>query len=70
MTVVSPGAERVHPVRSALMHEPLPALYGSLPLATIDAGTRRFWRWVFRVVRLPGGGRLLGVLTRLASPRR
>ncbi len=64
LTVVSPGAERVHRLRGALVHEPRPALYDGLPLASIDAATRRFWRWVFLVVRIPGGSRLLGVLAR------
>jgi hypothetical protein len=66
LTVVTPAAERVHRLHSALVHEPLPRLYDGLPLAHIDAGTRRFWRWVFRVVRLPGGSRLLELLVRRA----
>jgi hypothetical protein len=35
-----------------------------LPLASIDADARRFWRRVFRLVRIPGGRYLLKVLTR------
>ena len=64
LTVAAPGAERAFQVCGALVHDPRPRLYDGLPLAPLDAGTRRFWRWVFRVVRLPGGGRLLGVLAR------
>jgi hypothetical protein len=50
---------------SAIVHEPLERLYESLPLASIDADARRFWRRVFRLVRIPGGRYLLNVLTRL-----
>ena len=49
---------------SATVHEPLGALYESLPLASIDANARRFWRRVFRLVRIPGGRYLLKLLTR------
>jgi hypothetical protein len=47
---------------SAIVHEPLGHLYESLPLAGIDADARRFWRRVFRLVRIPGGRFLLKVL--------
>jgi hypothetical protein len=50
---------------SAIVHEPLERLYESLPLVSIDADARRFWRRVFRLVRIPGGRFLLKVLTRL-----
>ncbi|HEY0799737.1 MAG TPA: hypothetical protein VGD54_02770 [Steroidobacteraceae bacterium] len=49
---------------SAIVHEPLGHLYESLPLVSIDADARRFWRRVFRLVRIPGGRYLLKVLTR------
>ncbi|HEX3603295.1 MAG TPA: hypothetical protein VHU43_04335 [Steroidobacteraceae bacterium] len=49
---------------SAIVHEPLPHLYESLPLASIDADARRFWHRVFRLVRIPGGRYLLKLLTR------
>ncbi|HEX3398361.1 MAG TPA: hypothetical protein VHS76_16770 [Steroidobacteraceae bacterium] len=49
---------------SAIVHEPLERLYESLPLVSIDADARRFWRRVFRLVRIPGGRWLLKVLTR------
>lgn len=47
---------------SAIVHEPLGRLYESLPLVSIDADTRRFWRRVFGLVRIPGGRFLLKVL--------
>jgi hypothetical protein len=49
---------------SAIVHEPLSDLYAGLPLASIDADARRFWRRVFALVRLPGGRFLLKLLTR------
>jgi hypothetical protein len=48
----------------AIIHEPLGSLYDSLPLARVDADARRFWRRVFRLVRIPGGRYLLRLLTR------
>jgi hypothetical protein len=50
---------------TAIVHEPLGQLYESLPLANIDANARRFWRRVFRLVRLPGGRYLLKLVTRV-----
>ncbi len=49
---------------SAIVHEPLHDLYERLPLASIDADARRFWRRVFRWVRIPGGRFLLKALAR------
>lgn len=49
---------------SAIVHEPLNDLYERLPLASIDADARRFWRRVFRLVRIPGGRFLLKALAR------
>jgi hypothetical protein len=49
---------------SAIVHEPLERLYESLPLVSIDADARRFWRRVFRLVRIPGGRYLLKLLAR------
>jgi hypothetical protein len=49
---------------SVIVHEPLAQLYDGLPLASIDADARRFWRRVFRLVRIPGGRYLLKLLTR------
>ena len=49
---------------SAIVHEPLERLYARLPMVSIDADARRFWRRVFRLVRIPGGRYLLKVLAR------
>jgi hypothetical protein len=58
--------ERVASVEaaSAIVHEPLDRLYESLPLVSIDADARRFWRRIFALVRIPGGRYLLKVLAR------
>ncbi len=60
------SGERVASVEaaSAIVHEPLEDLYERLPLAGIDADARRFWRRVFRLVRIPGGRFLLKALAR------
>ena len=57
-------------VRSAIVHEPLAHLYQVLPLAGFDSKARRFWGWVFALVRIPGGRYLLGVLARRTRGRR
>lgn len=49
---------------SAIVHEPLQRLYDRLPMVSIDADARRFWRRVFRLVRIPGGRYLLRILAR------
>lgn len=64
LTFVSGGRIASVAAASAIVHEPLEALYGGLPLASIDADARRFWRRVFRLVRFPGGRHLLRLLTR------
>jgi hypothetical protein len=64
LTATSAGRTRTVQARSAIVHEPLPHLYEALPLAILDSRARRFWRTVFRVVRIPGGRLLLGVLAR------
>jgi hypothetical protein len=58
--------ERVASVEavSAIVHEPLERLYERLPMVSIDADARRFWRRIFRLVRIPGGRYLLKVLAR------
>lgn len=50
--------------RSAIVHEPLRSLYDALPLAKFDSKAQRFWGRVFRLVRIPGGRYLLGLLAR------
>jgi len=52
---------------NAIVHEPLDRLYEHLPLISIDADARRFWRKVFRLVRIPGGRYLLKLLARSRS---
>jgi hypothetical protein len=66
------SAERRRSVKaqSVIVHEPLPRLYETLPLVTLDAKARLFWRRVFRLVRIPGGRHLLGVLARRTRERR
>ena len=49
---------------TAIVHEPLDQLYECLPLISIDADARRFWRRIFRLVRIPGGRFLLKLLAR------
>ena len=58
--------ERVASVEaaSAIVHEPLDHLYARLPLISIDADARRFWRRVFRLARVPGGRYLLRLFAR------
>jgi hypothetical protein len=62
MTVA--GRRRSINAQSAIVHEPLAGLYDALPLAALDETARRFWRRVFRLVRIPGGRYLLGALAR------
>ena len=57
-------------LQSAIVHEPLPGLYEALPLATLDAQARRFWRRVFHLVRVPGGRWLLQVAARRKRAKR
>ena len=66
------SAEQLRTVRaqSVIVHEPLARLYEALPLVTLDAKARRFWRRVFLLVRIPGGRHLLGALARLPRQRR
>ncbi len=55
--------------RSVIVHEPLGALYDALPLAEFDSKAKRFWGRVFRLVRIPGGRFLLGLLARRSRGR-
>jgi hypothetical protein len=65
------AADRLRTVRAhiAIVHEPLAHLYEKLPLEKFDTAARRFWRRVFRVVRIPGGRYLLRILARRTSDR-
>src|SRR5271155_5555471 len=64
LTLTSAGRRHSMSVQSAIVHEPLGRLYEALPLVSLDDKARRFWRTVFRLVRIPGGRLLLGVLAR------
>lgn len=66
LTSVAGGRARSLTVDSAVIHEPAKGLYEALPLAGFDAGARRFWKRIFRLMRLPGGRFLLGVFARRA----
>jgi hypothetical protein len=71
VVVTMTSAERTRAVktRSAIVHEPLGRLYEALPLVEFDAKARRFWHRVFRLVRIPGGRHLLGLLARRTRGR-
>ena len=63
---ISDGRPIAVQAQGAIVHEPLPRLYAALPLARLEEPGRRFWRRVFRLVRIPGGRYLLGFLARRA----
>ncbi len=54
---------------AALLHEPRERLYDSLPLPVYTRQIARFWRRVFRLVRIPGGRVLLTWLARRSRSR-
>jgi hypothetical protein len=60
------GADGVRHFRSetVIIHTPAARLYDSLPLASFDADARRFWKRVFRLIRIPGGRLVLGAIAR------
>jgi hypothetical protein len=60
----SSGRRRTIESQSAIVHEPLARLYEALPLARTDAKSKRFWRRVFCLVRIPGGRLLLAAVAR------
>ena len=64
VTLALPGGATTLTALSATVHEPQPALYDKLPLAAFDADARKFWQRVFRLMRIPGGRFLLGLMTR------
>jgi hypothetical protein len=64
LTFTAAGQRRSVEASGAIVHEPKPHAYAQLPLAQFEPQARRFWRRVFRVVQLPGGRHLLGVLAR------
>jgi hypothetical protein len=54
---------------SVFIHEPKSRLYDSLPLASFDPAAQRFWRRVFRLIRIPGGRLALGAIARRRGRR-
>lgn len=70
LTLELPGGPRVVHARSVIVHEPQERLFDGLKLPQFDAKSRRFWRRVFALVRIPGGRYLLGALARRAKDRR
>ncbi len=70
VTLTSAGGVRVLQTRTAVIHEPLSQLYDSLPLARFDDSARRFWRRIFRLVRVPGGRYLLRLVARTTRGRK
>jgi hypothetical protein len=64
VTLTSIDGPKLVPARAVLVHEPFGRLYQSLPLAQFDSAARRFWRRVFRLVRIPGGRHLLRFMAR------
>jgi hypothetical protein len=69
LTLTTAERRRSIKTQSAIVHEPLPRLYEALPLVSFDDKARRFWRRVFRLVRIPGGRYLLGALARRTRDR-
>ncbi len=55
--------------QSAIVHEPMAQLYEGLPLAHTTPKSRRFWRRVFWLVRIPGGRLLLAAVARRTRAR-
>jgi len=64
LAVSAGGRVRALTVDSAVVHEPAARLYEALPLAGFDAAARRFWKRIFRLLRLPGGRFLLRLYAR------
>ena len=58
------GGVRHFKSESVFIHTPAARLYDSLPLASFDADAQRFWKRVFRLIRIPGGRFVLGAIAR------
>jgi len=65
-----PNGVRYLTAKSAIIHEPQARLYESLPLAGFDSDAKRFWKRVFRLMRIPGGRFLLGLVARRNRSKR
>jgi len=70
LTLTSADTDRRLRARHAVIHEPLTRLYERLPLERFDEAARRFWMRIFRLVRIPGGSQLLGLIARRARGAR
>jgi hypothetical protein len=70
MTMTAAEQPRTVRMQSTIVHEPQARLYASLPLADLDADTRRLWRRIFGLARVPGGRYLLRLLARRTRNRR
>jgi hypothetical protein len=64
LSIESPSGNTGITAASAIVHETQPQLYAGLPLAEFDPAARQFWQRIFRIVRIPGGRYLLGLLAR------
>lgn len=69
VSITGAGGVRHFKSESVFIHEPNPRLYDRLPLASFDADAQRFWKRVFRLIRIPGGRVLLGAIARRRSVR-
>src|ERR1700690_4325640 len=69
VTLKSAEAIRTVKAKTAILHEPLARLYEGLPLVTLDDRARSFWRRVFWLVRIPGGRRLLRLISRRSAQK-
>lgn len=69
VTLAAGGEALIVDASTALLHEPRERLYDSLPLPPYTIETARFWRRVFRLVRIPGGRLLLAWLARRSRSR-
>ena len=58
------GRSLIVAAAAVALHEPGEGVYAALPLASFDAPARRFWWRIFRIVRWPGGRRLLTFIAR------
>jgi hypothetical protein len=64
LALSGPNGVRYLTAGSAIIHEPKVHLYEALPLAAFDSDAKRFWKRVFRLMRIPGGRFLLRFLAR------
>jgi hypothetical protein len=64
VSITGAGGVRHFKSESAFIHTPAARLYDGLPLASFDAHAQRFWKWVFRLIRIPGGRLALGAIAR------